>query len=48
MIEPCTSIPDGMTAKVRLAMLHNEHLGLLSEYVLCSWPSMKAEVQKEL
>ena len=38
-----------MTAKeIKVATLVDEFLGLLSEYVLQDWPSMKAEVQKEL
>ena len=38
-----------MTAEEpRLPTLDDEHLGMLSEYVLHGWLSTKAEVQKEL
>ena len=44
-----TDIPDHLTAKeIRIATLDDEHSDLLSEYVFCSWSSLKAEVQKEL
>ena len=45
----CMDIPECMTVKeVRVAFMEDEHLSALEELVLCSWPSMKAEVQKEL
>ena len=34
--------------EIRVVVLDDKHLGLLSEYVLHIQPSMKAEVQKEL
>ena len=38
-----------MTAEeIRVAILDDEHLGILSEHVLYNWSSTKAEVQKEL
>ena len=38
-----------MTAKeIKLAMLCNKQIGMLSELLLHSWPSIKAEVQKDL
>ena len=37
VIKLCTDIPEGMrTKEIRIATLDNEHLSLLSEYVLCS------------
>ena len=30
-----------------MTILDNEHLSMLSKYVLCSWQSRKVEVQKE-
>ena len=48
-IESCMDVLDCMTAKeISLATLDNEHLGMMSEYVLLGWPSTKAEVLKEL
>ena len=48
-IESCTDIPDCMTKEeIREATFYNECLGILPEHVLHGWPSMKAEVQKEL
>ena len=42
-------IPDCMTTgEIRLATLDNEHLCILSEYILCGWPPTKPEVPKEL
>ena len=42
-------IPYCMTAEeIRLATLDDEHLGILSEYVLCIWPSTKVKMQKDL
>ena len=44
----CMDTPDCMKAEAtRLATLDDEHLGMLSEYVLHGWPSTKAELQKE-
>ena len=41
-------IPDCMTAEeIRMAMLDNKHIGILSKLVLCGLPSTKAEVQKD-
>ena len=28
--------------------LEDEHLGVLAEHILCSWPSIETEVHKEL
>ena len=37
-----------MAAKeIIVATVDHEQLGLLTEYVLHNWPSMKAEVQEE-
>ena len=48
-MESCMDIPDCMTAdKIRQAILDNEPLGMLSEYILHGWPPTKAEVQNEL
>ena len=33
---------------MKIATLDGEHLGMLSELMLYSWPSTKTEVQKEL
>ena len=42
-------ISDHMTADIiRTATLDNEHIGMLSELVLCGWPLIKAEVWKDL
>ena len=42
-------IQDCMTAEeTRIAMLDNENTVMLSELILCSWPSIKAEVQKDM
>ena len=34
--------------KIRSVTVDDEHLSILSEYVLYGWPSMTAELQKEL
>ena len=48
-VESCMDIPDCMTAaEIRQATLGNEHLGILTEYVLSGWPSTKAGVQNEM
>ena len=48
-IASCTNISDCMTIEeIRSATVDNEQLSMLSEYVLHSWPSMRAVVQKEL
>ena len=39
---------DGMTTEEKLIIIDDEHLGILSELVLCDWPSTKADAQKEL
>ena len=45
----CIDIQDSMTAEeTRLVTIDYKHLNMLSEYVLCGWPPMRAEVQKEL
>ena len=42
-------VPDWTMAEdVRLATLENEHLGMLSAYVVHDWPSAQAEDWKEL
>ena len=42
-------IPDCMTTEeIRMVILDNEHLGITSEHLYCSWPSTKAKVQIEL
>ena len=42
-------LPECMTTEeIRLATLDNEHLGMLSEYILHGWLSTKSEVQKDL
>ena len=48
VIESCTDILDCMTVgDITLATLEDEHLGILPEYVLCSSPLTKAEVEKD-
>ena len=48
-LESCLDIPDGMTREeIRLATPDDEHLGMLSEYIMHSWQSTKDEVLKEL
>ena len=48
-IELCKDIPDCMTVEeIKLATLDDEHLAMLSEYVLCGWPVTKAELQMKL
>ena len=42
-------IPGCMTAEgIRSVMTDDEPLSMLSDYVLCQWPSVGGEVQKEL
>ena len=49
VIDSFTDIPGCLRVKqIRVAVLEDEHLGLLSEYVLYGWPWMKTEVQKDL
>ena len=31
-----------------LAVLYEQHIGVQSNYVMCGWPLMKSEVQKEV
>ena len=46
--DSCTGIPDCMIAEgLRIATLDDEHLSILLDLILCSWPLEKAEVQKE-
>ena len=48
-IKSCMDIQDHMRAgEIRVATMEDEHLSALAEIILHSWPSMKAEVQKEL
>ena len=45
-IEMCTDIPDCIPAEeIMLATLDDDHLGMLSKYVLYGWPSTKAAMQ---
>ena len=47
-IESCMDIPNCMTAKnIKSVTLDEEHLSILSEYVLCGWASIRAEDQKD-
>ena len=47
-IESCTNIPDCMTAEeIRSDTIEDEHLSMISAYVLHARPSMRAEVQKK-
>ena len=47
-LESCIYIPDCMMAEeIRLVMPNDEYIGMLSEPILHSWPSTKAEVQKD-
>ena len=47
--ESCTDIQDCMTVEeIRKATMEDEHLSTLTEPELHDWPSMKAEVQREL
>ena len=49
VIESCTDISDCMRAEeIRFATTDDKHLNMLSEYVLHGWPSVRAEVQKDL
>ena len=42
-------IPYCMTAEeIRIVILDDKHIGMVSELILHSWPSTKAEVQKEV
>ena len=42
-------IPHSITVEeIRMATPEDEHLGILSQHVLCGWPSAKAVVQKKL
>ena len=36
-----------MTAEISLVVLDDEHIGVLSSYMMCGWPLMKCEVGKE-
>ena len=48
-IESCMNILDCMTMEeIKIAIIDDEHLDMLSELVLHSWPSAKTEIQKEL
>ena len=33
---------------IRDVTLEDEHLSAMAEFILCNWPSIKTEVQKEL
>ena len=47
--ESCTDIPDCMIAEeIRIAILDDEQVDMLSEPILHSYPSTKAELQEEL
>ena len=49
VIKSCIDILDCMRAEeIRMAILDNENTCMLSELVFQGWPSMKAEVQKDL
>ena len=48
-IASCTHMPEWMTSEeIRIATLENKHIGILSELIICSGPSTKADVQKNL
>ena len=48
-VESCMEIPDCMTVEeTTVASQDDEHLGILLEHVLHSWPPTEAKVQKEL
>ena len=36
------------TEEIWLVTIHDEHIYMLSNYILLGWPSMKAEVQREV
>ena len=47
-ITSCMDVQDCMTAEeIRVATLDDEHIGKLSELILCSWPLIKSAVQKD-
>ena len=49
IIESCMGIPHCMTAEeVRVALLDNDHIGIMSEHEFHSCPSAKPDVQKEM
>ena len=49
VIESSRDISDSMRVEeIRLVTLDDYHLGMLSKYVMHSWPSTKAEVHREL
>ena len=46
-IESCMDIPDYMRAEeIKEVTLEDEHLSLLTEIILHSWPSTKTDIQK--
>ena len=46
-MESYTDIPDFMTAEeFRLVTIGDEHLSMLSEYVLHGWQSVRTKAQK--
>ena len=48
-IESCTDMPDYMRSEeIKSVTINDEHLSIVSDYVLCGLPSVKAEVQKNL
>ena len=48
-IESCTYIPDCMTAEdIKLAVLDDKHIGMLSKLLIHGWPFTIAVVQKDL
>ena len=48
-IKSSMDLPDCMTAEqIRSATIDDKYLSILSEYVLCGWILMRAEVQKDL
>ena len=37
-----------MTEEIRCAVIEDYHIGVLSTYVICGWPSIRAEVINEV
>ena len=48
-IDSCMDIQDCMMAEeIRSATMDDEDVSMLSEYILCGWPSVRAKVQKDV
>ena len=48
-VESSMDMPDYPTAEeIRSETIDDKHLSMVLEYVLCGYPSMRAEIQKDL